>query len=111
MLSKETFVLAIKEIKKAEDYQNALNNVFEEYCADGFIVQPDCSIMLMQVLEESMGVKLDDNGYSPISYFCYDLGYGELQKPGLIKDKDGNDVEIESAEELYDFIVRGETTE
>jgi hypothetical protein len=104
MLSKDTFVKAINEAKRAWDYQEALNDFYREHCADGYLFQPDCSEALVEVIEEAMGLERDENGYTDVSYFCYEIDYGRKFKPGCVKDN-GVDVDFSTPEKLYDYII------
>lgn len=112
VISKELFVEAINEIKRACDYQDGLNEFLKANCADGYVIQPDCSDMLIKVIETVMGLQLNDDGYSDVSYFCYELEFGRKFKPGDVKERDchGNEVDLDfsSAESLYDYLASKE---
>lgn len=107
MISKDSFVKALDEVKKVDDYQNGLNDFLENNGADGYVYQPDCTSIVIELLEEIFGLKQDDCGYTDISYFVYELEFGKKFKMGEVKDDDGNDLDFSSAEKLYDYLTRG----
>lgn len=41
-----------------------------------------------------------------ISYFCFELDYGEKWKAGTIKDENDNDIVLQTAENLYELLMR-----
>ena len=105
MISKETFVAAVNELRRAWDYQEGLNKYFRDNDVDGYVFQPDCSMMLVKVIEESMNLPVDEKLGSDLAYFCYEIDFGRGFKPGCITDN-GKDVDFSSAESLYDYLVR-----
>lgn len=112
MISKETFVAAVNELRRAWDYQEGLNKYFRDNDVDGYVFQPDCSMMLVKVIEETMDLPVDEKLGSDLAYFCYEINFGRDFKPGCITDN-GKDVDFSSAESLYDYLVskNGENNE
>ena len=108
-ISKELFVEAIKELQRAKDYQDGLNKFYGENCADGYLIQPDCSDMLIKVLDETMNLEKNENGTTDLYYFCFELDFGRNFKMGDVKEKDSNgkeiDLDFSSAESLYDYLA------
>ena len=45
-----------------------------------------------------------NNDCEDIEYFCFELEFGKKWKPGMIEDEDGNDIDLSSAEKLFDFL-------
>lgn len=103
MLSKEQFINAINEVHAVSKYQRGLNNFFRKNGVDGYIFQPDCTATVINILHIIMGEK-DKNEW--ISYFCFELDYGEKWKVGTIKDENGNDIVLQTAENLYELLMR-----
>lgn len=95
MITKELFVKAVNELKRAHDYQEALNEFYKNNCADGYIFQPDCSETLMEVIERSMGLESDEYGNTELSKFCWDYNFGRDSK-----------TEISTPENLYDYLTK-----
>jgi hypothetical protein len=111
MLSKETFCDAVRELQRAWDYQEGLNEYFSNNGVDGYVYQPDCSETLIRVIEESMGLPIDDEIGSDLAYFCWELDFGRKFKPGDVTTvKNGKEIneDFSCAESLYDFLTRDE---
>ena len=106
MISKDTFVKAMNEVRRAYDYQEGLNDYLSANGSDGFIYQPDCSEALVAVLEEAMDVPINNEDCgSDISYFCWEIDFGRKFKMGDVK-VNGVDVDFSTAEKLYDYLTR-----
>lgn len=101
LVSKEEFVTAIEEIKKVDDYQDGLNGYFRKNNVDGYIFQPDCIPTTLRLLHLIFG---DADKEEWIDYFCNELGYGKKWKPGTAKGNNGEDIKLETPEDLYDFL-------
>lgn len=104
MLSRETFVKAINEIKRAWDYQEDLNKFFSAHKADGYIYQPDCADVLIMVIEDAMGLERDADGMTDVSWFVYEMDFGRNFKMGDLV-VDGKEVDVSDAEKLYDYVT------
>lgn len=50
--------------------------------------------------------KLMDDLYENIDYFINELDFGRKYKPGMITDDDDEDIDLSTAEKLYDYLVR-----
>lgn len=100
MLSKEIFVQVIEDVKKKCDYQSELNDFYKSHGADGYIFQPDCSESVLLLLENIFDDK--DNW---ISYFCFELDFGQNWKEGMITSKHGDDIPLSTTEELYNLLT------
>lgn len=123
MISKETFVSAINQIKAVNEYHEKLNSLFEEYGADGYVYPPTCIDNLVMVLEEGMEIEPNEYDNTDVSYFVYELDCGKSWKPGCVTDVvDGKEIEIDMStpEKFYDYLIgkynkskskAGETTE
>lgn len=101
LLNKEEFIKIIEEIKKTDNYQNGLNNYFRKNDVDGYIFQPDCVPTSLRLLHIIFGEADKDNW---IEYFCFELDYGRKWKAGMITEKDGTDIVLDSADSLYEFL-------
>lgn len=102
-MTKEDFVSAIEDVKNASKYQDGLNNYFRKNNVEGFIIQPDCSSTVLRLLHNIFG-EADKGDW--IEYFCLDLDYGKKWKPETATEKDGSDIKLETAEDLYDFLCK-----
>lgn len=111
MISKELFCEAVRELQRAWDYQEGLNDYFKDNGVDGYVFQPDCSDVLIKVLEEAMNLEINDQIGSDLSYFCYELDFGRKFKPGDVTEN-GKDVDFSTPESLYDYLMKdGDKTE
>lgn len=110
MLSKETFVKAMSEIKRAWDYQEDLNKFFTDHKADGYVYQPDCTDVLIMVIEDAMGLERDENGVTDVSWFVYEMNFGNNFKMGdlVVDDKE---VDVSTPEKLWEYLTKEDDNE
>lgn len=101
MISKELFIESINELIKADEYKKNLNNFFKNNDVDGYIFQPDCAVAVVNLLSFCMN---DEDNI--ISYFCFELNYGSMESD--LYDDNGNIIEINTPEELYDYLINKE---
>ena len=91
----EGYRLQRKIANAVRQYNNIIHNDFPEpygmVCTHEWIVQ--------ELLEEVMD---DRNG--DIDWWCNEIEYGENYTPGDVV-VDGNEIELRTAEQLYDFLV------
>lgn len=100
-ISKEDFVNAINKIKQVNAYHEGLNNYFRKNGVDGYIFQPDCTDTALRLLHIMFG-NADKDGW--IEYFCIELEFGKKWAKGTVTEKDGMDIKLETAEDLYDYL-------
>lgn len=105
-MTKEKFVGIINEIKNIHEYEDSLCELNHRFNLDIEYQLPTLEDTVVTLLEEIMHCTTDDIAGSDISYFIYDLNFGEEWEPGMIIDKDGNDVDYSTAEKLYDYLVK-----
>ena len=104
-MTKEKFVWIIDEIKKIREYEDALYGLNQRFGLDADFQFPTLEDVVVTLLEEVMHCTTDDIAGSDISYFIYDLNFGEDWEPGMIIDKDGNDIDHSTTEKLYNYLV------
>lgn len=106
MITKEKFCGAIKclqRLTKAEnDLYDASNGCISLY---EFGPYSDLINMYIELLEDLLELSPEEKEASDISYFIYDLNCGEDWEPYTITDEYGNDIDVSTAEKLYDFLV------
>lgn len=105
VFNKEEFINAIEEIQRSWDFTNKLNNLLDDYPDCGYLFPPDAIDVAIRALERMFGNPYD------IEYFCYELNFGRNWKSGMCTDKDGNDVCLATAADLYDVITKGNNDE
>ena len=103
LLSKEQFINAINDVENVSRYQEGLNNYFRKNNVDGYIFQPDCSSTVIGLLHTILGEKDKDEW---IDYFCFELDFGKKWKEGTITEKDGTDIILKTAEDLYNLLEK-----
>lgn len=103
MIDKEQFINAISDVESVYRYQEGLNNYFRKNNVDGYIFQPDCSSTVIGLLHNILG-EMDKDGW--IDYFCFELDFGKKWKEGTITEKDGTDIVLKTAEDLYNLLEK-----
>ena len=76
-------------------YKNITNDFVNAYAFNNPIIEQD----LVDVLENMF----DDTDHW-ISYYLYELECGRSWKPGIIKNKNGEDISLKTAEDLYNLL-------
>lgn len=105
VLSKESFVKAINDIKEVDSLWSKVNSIFRENGADGYLFPPDCTLTVMHLLHEVFG-DCDKNEW--IDYYVSELDFGRKYCPDVIRDENGEAIKLDTAEALYDFLVAQE---
>lgn len=110
LISREEFVKGIDRLREATDLVDKINNIMRE--SRDNIENDFMNASALQITHEQTVVNLleklthDDEIYSDISYFIYELDYGRKYEPGMIKDKDGNELDFSNAGNLYDYLFK-----
>ena len=105
-MTKEKFVEIINEIQKLHKYEEdlyALNRRYKNYEVD--FQFPTLEDTVVRLLEEVFQCRVDEYVGSDISYFIYELEFGQEWEPGMIIDESGNDIDLSTAEKLYDYLI------
>jgi hypothetical protein len=99
MITKETFtkyINRIQEFQEAEDKINLAGEILEFSISFAEHEQ-----LIVNILEDVF----DDRESNWISYFIYDLSFGNDWHEGCIREKDGTDISLRNAGELYDLLM------
>ena len=108
ILTKEQFVKYIGKIQECYEFENEISEAFYKYgCQAPEFPFPYNE--MVDVLNVMFTLETNDNWGSDIDYFCIELDFGKKYKPGCIKDENGNEIDLSSAEKLYDYITRGKS--
>lgn len=102
IISKDEFIKAISKVKAVHEYQDGLNTYFSKNGCDGNLYQPDCTDTVLNLLHTIFG-KADENEW--ISYFVFELEFGEKYNQGMIKDCEGECIDLSSTENLYNYLI------
>jgi hypothetical protein len=101
-MQKKQFLAVMDALKqqydKDERIDKFLSKEFNE-CGHFFFNETHSALWncLMQLLYD----KFD---WEEIDYFVYEMEFGMKWKKGMITDKDGNDVDLSSAEKLWKYL-------
>ena len=106
MISKEKFVEIINRLKKYDELQNDINELFCESIDNkekDFINAGSICIG-----HESVVVYLLENMFDTdmISYWIYELDYGEKYTEGCVLDENMNNIDLSTSEKLYDYLIK-----
>ena len=101
IMSKESFCQVIDNYKSMWDFTDEMNDLFDKYKMDGNIYPPMCTETVIDLLEFIFN---DENQW--ISYWVWELSFGKDYEDGYVKDKDGSNIPLKTAEDLYDLLVR-----
>lgn len=100
MLSKRQFCNAINALKSNDDFICELNELLGRYQMDVDIVGTRVEDALITVLQI---IFKDESEW--ISYWCHELNFGELYKEGDVVDRNGQNIPLKTAEDLYNLLI------
>ena len=106
MISKEKFVEIINRLKNYKELQDKIDELFKDNIdnrENDFINAASICIG-----HESVVVELLENMFDTdmISYFIYELDYGKKYKAGCVLDENMNEIDLSTAEKMYDYLVK-----
>ena len=106
-ISKEEFVEILNRLRDSSDLVRKVNSLFRNSKDN---VECDfCNGAALQISHESTVVfllrKLLKDAVENIDYYIYELDYGRKYEPGMITDENGHDIDLSSAEKLYDYLT------
>ena len=106
MISKEKFVEIINRLKKYNELQNDINELFNESIDNKEMDFMNAGSICIG--HESVVVYLLEKMFDTdmISYFIYELDYGKKYKAGCVLDKNMNEIDLSTAEKMYDYLVK-----
>lgn len=101
ILSKETFVNSLNKVRDNIDREARVSEVlYREGIGDVLLIS--CVDPVLDILEELF--EHNDLNKGLIEYFCWEIDFGREYKQGCLTYQ-GEDVDISSAEKLYDFLI------
>lgn len=100
-MKKEQFVKIINAIKEYHRKIDNIQTVLEENCGIDTVFYPPS---LENTLIDVLSIIFNDEG-DDIEYFIYELEFGEDWEPGAITTEDGKDIKMQTAEDLYDYLI------
>ena len=90
----------MNDVKTAYDFDievDKLNRKYQmEYCTDASFL----SCQVLELLEKIM-----DDTSEMISYFVWELDFGDKYTPNCVLDNNNNAIDISTIEKLYDYLI------
>lgn len=99
MLSRDGFKKHIEDIIKCS---NTFVKIEEASC--GAIQLWELPLLVSNVTE-LLSFIMGDNDNDWISYWLWELNFGEDYRPGCVVDSDGKDIPLKTIDDLYDLLV------
>lgn len=104
ILTKEEFVSVMERMKAISDFEGELYKMYYRFSGDASApVHPSLDSELIKVLNR-MFYQSEEEWYTDIEYFIYELDYGRNWEPGKVT-QDGEDIDISDAEKLYNYLM------
>ena len=106
IISKEKFVEIINRLKNYNELQDKIDELFKDNIDNkerDFINAGSICIghenVVVYLLERMFDTDM-------ISYFIYELDYGEKYKKGCVLDENMNEIDLSAAEKLYEYLIK-----
>lgn len=106
MLSKKEFVEIINELKEVNDFVDETNEkarTLKDAIRSDFF-----NAMSLSISHENTVLKLLEKIFEDrdiIGWWLYELDYGRKYKKGCIQDSNGKNIDVSTAEKLYDYLI------
>lgn len=106
MITKKEFVDIINKLKEVNDFVEETNDKARKL--NDAIISDFFNASSLSISHEIIVVKLLENMFNDkdiISWWLYELEYGEKYEKGCIKDCNGKDIDVSTPEKLYDYLL------
>ena len=106
MITKNKFVEIIDRLREASDFVDETNDRAREL--NDAIISDFFNASSLSISHESIVLELLENMFNAddtLSWWLYDLNYGREYKEGIIQDVNGRNIDLSTAEKLYDFLI------
>lgn len=106
MIRKKEFVEIIERLKNYNDLQDKIDDLFKSNIDNKEMDFMNAGSICIG--HESVVVELLENMFDTdmISYWIYELDYGERYEEGCVLDENMNNIDISTEEKLYDYLVQ-----
>lgn len=106
IISKDKFVEIINRLKNYNNLQDKMNDLFKENIDNKEMDFMNAGSICIG--HENVVVYLLERMFDTdmISYFIYELDYGEKYKAGCVLDENMNEIDLSTAEKLYDYLIK-----
>ena len=105
IISKDKFIEIINRLKSYDELQNKINDLFKENIDNKEMDFMNAGSICIG--HESVVVYLLEKMFDTdmISYFIYELEYWKKYKAGCVLDENMNEIDLSTAEKLYDYLI------
>ena len=106
MISKKQFVDIINKLKEVNDFVDETNERAKKL--NDAIISDFYNFSSLSISHESLVLELLENmfdDYDTISWWVYELDYGRGYRKGCIQDENGKNINLSTAEKLYDYLI------
>lgn len=105
MITKKFFLEIINKLKLTRDFVTDVNNKSRELQSKLYLDGFECRSLF--ITHEDLLVTLLESIFNTdmISYWIYELDYGTLYEDGCVQEQDGTNIDISTAEKLYDYLM------
>ncbi len=104
-MNKELFVSTINSIQKQLEIDRKNSSMLQEMFPDDSIYCGYNNSELFNALNKILKESMKDE-YDWIDYFMYELDFGEKYYDGCVLDKDKSIIDLSTAENLYEFLIK-----
>ena len=108
IISKEEFYDVMNRIENCYKLQESINNLFCEFIDNrerDFMNAGSICIMLEVPLLRILEAMFEDKDI--ISWWIYETDFGRRQDMAYVIEADGTKVDLSTAEELYEYLLKG----
>ena len=106
----EEFEMYINRIKAMNDFQDDIHNVCYKFCQsnrmgeEAEIWMPTMVCTVVDLLGRIIGTDAD-LASEWISYWLWELNFGESYEDGCVEDANGENIKLKTVEDLYNFLL------
>lgn len=107
MINKKEFVEIINKLREVNDFVDETNERARKL--NDAIISDFHNAMSLTISHEPIVVDLLENMFSggdTMSWWIYELDYGRKYYDGCIQDGKGENIDISTAEKLYDYLIK-----
>lgn len=102
MITKKEFCKIIDDLKRNDEFLDDICDVFKKHQREEQIYSTGLEDTIVNLLETIF----NDNKTNWISYWIWELDFGEKYNEGDVTKKDGTIIPLKTVEELYDFLIK-----
>ena len=107
MISKQEFIEIIDKLREVNDFVDEVNSKARKL--NEAIISDFFNAASLSISHENLLVRLLENMFNDkdiISWWLYELDYGRKFKNGYLTDENGIDIDVSTADKLYDYLIK-----